>query len=64
MKPYSQRGMGIPHMIAKYRISRNMRVVENAFGNLSSRFSLVQLVVQPNRVKDIEFACVGQHVEG
>ena len=63
MKSYSPRGKGKPFQTADYRISRGRRVVENAFGILSSRFRVLSdtILVHLKRVKDTVLACVVLH---
>ena len=63
MKPYPLKGKGKAYQIANYRISRGRRVVENAFGILSSRFRVLSsiILVHPERVKIIVLACVVLH---
>ena len=63
MKPYPLKGKGKTYQIAKYRISRGRRVVENAFGILSQRFRVLSNTIQvhPDRVRVIVLACVVLH---
>ena len=58
MKTFSKVGMTRPEMIANYRTSR--RMVENAFGILSSLFIVFHeaILVHGKGVKDIVLACV------
>ena len=52
MKPYPQRLLDKPKRIFNYRLSRARRVVENAFGILTSRFRvfLTTIRLQPEKV--------------
>ena len=63
-KPYFKKGMRRADMIVNYRISRGRRVVENAFGVLSSRFRVFHdvIMVLLDKVKDIVLACLVLHI--
>lgn len=63
MKPYSGQNLTREEMIANYRISRARRVVENAFGILAQRWSVLLSTMQqlPVTVQTIVEACVCLH---
>ena len=63
VKPYSRRHLTKKERIAKHRISRGRRVVENAFEILVSRLRVLLLTMEqrPNVVGDIVFTCVVLH---
>ena len=54
-KPYSRRNLSLEEKIANYRISRERRVVENAFGILALRWQCLLSMMQqkPNVVQVI-----------
>ena len=61
MKPYAQRGLTTEKRVFNYRLSRARRVVENAFGILSTRFRVFRapLAVFPVTAEKIVMAsCV------
>ena len=63
MKPYGRRMLTREEKIAKYRISKGMRVVENAFGILVSRFRVMRTTTElpPTTVREVVFTCVVLH---
>lgn len=63
LKPYSMRNLDEKQRIFNYRLSRARRVVENAFGIMSSRFRilLTNIIRSPDRVVQICFAIVALH---
>ena len=67
VKPYSRRQLTMEERIAKYRISRDRTVVENALGILVSRFRVLLGTMEERSkvVRDTVFMCFGivQHGE-
>ena len=63
MKPYSRRDLDSEERIFNYRLSRDRRVVENAFGILANRFQVLLITMQhhPSTVKVIVKACTVLH---
>ena len=60
MKPYSRHGMDLKERVFNYRISRERRVVENAFGILTSHFRIFQRPMQQETpvVTRVVMACL------
>ena len=63
MKPFSRRGMDLNHRVFNYRLSRGRRVVENAFGILTSCFRIFQRPMQqePPVVARVVMSCLMLH---
>ena len=63
MKPYSRRGMDLNQWVFNYRLSRGRRVVEYAFGILTSRLQVFQRLMQqePLVVARVVMACLVLH---
>ena len=63
MKPYSRRGMDLNQRVFNYRLSWCRRVVENAFGMLTSHFRIFQRLIQqePPMVARLVMACLVLH---
>ena len=63
MKHYSRRGMDLKERVFNYRISRGRRMVENAFGILTSCFRIFQRPMQqePSVVTRVVMACLVLH---
>ena len=63
MKPYAQRNLTKAQDIYNYRVSRARRVVENAFGIMSSRFRVLLSTINvcPTKASTIVLACCYLH---
>jgi len=63
VKPYSARNLNLQQRIFNYRLSRARRVVENAFGILSSRFRIFgkAIPLAPEKVQTIVIAACCLH---
>lgn len=63
MKPYPQRALDASKRVYNYRISRARRVVENAFGILSSRFRVFgkPLSIRPSKADSVVLAACALH---
>ena len=63
MKPFGSKNLSHSHKIYNYRLSRARRVVENAFGILSSRFRVFgkAIPLSPEKVQDIVMAACCLH---
>ena len=63
MKPYLKCSMGLNQRVFNYRLSRERRVVENAFGILTSHFLIFQRPMQqePSMVARVVMACLVLH---
>ena len=64
MKPYPFRSQSPAQSIFSYRLSRARRVIENAFGIMSSRFRVLKtpIAVCPEKVEKIVLACAVLHI--
>lgn len=63
MKPYSQKNMTASQIRFNYMLSRNRRVVENAFGILANRFQVLFSPIsrEPNEAIKVALACICLH---
>jgi len=64
IKPYTlEAPKGSPKRVFNYRLSREHRIVENAFGLLASIFRILRkpLIIKPSTAEDITLACVYFH---
>lgn len=63
MKPYSNRNLSESQTRFNYMLSRNRRVVENAFGILANRFQVLFAPIfrEPNEAIKIALACICLH---
>ena len=63
MKPYPHRNLTKEQELYNYWLSRSRRVVENAFGILSSRFRVLLSAINlcPNKVSKIVLTCCYLH---
>ena len=63
MKPYPSKHLDPDKRIFDYRLSRERRIVENVFGILASRFSVLKRTIQlePEKVGNIVLACCALH---
>lgn len=63
MKPYNRSDLTDEKRVFNYRLSRARRIVENAFGILTSRFKIFQKNIKfaPNKARKIVMACCHLH---
>lgn len=63
MKPFSRKNLNEEQAIFKYRLSRALRMVENAFGILASRFRILlrEINLSPEKATLIVQACTHLH---
>ena len=63
MKPFPNRGQSKEQKIFSYRLSRGRRLIENAFGILSSKFRVFHTTIglSPEKVEKIVLACCALH---
>lgn len=63
MKPYSSANLTKEQRIFNYRLSRARRVVENAFGMLSTRFGVFQkaMLLEPKKTTTVTLTCCYLH---
>lgn len=51
IKPFSAKSLSGIERVFNYRISRTRRIIENAFGIMSSRFCVLRQPIQLNHIK-------------
>ena len=63
MKPFPHRGLTKEERIFNYSLSRDRRIVENAFGIILNQFQclLTTMSLQPKRVESVTLACCSLH---
>lgn len=63
MKPFANRGQTHKELMFSFRLSRARRVVENAFGILSSKFHIFKTAInlEPDKVQIITLASLAMH---
>ena len=63
MKPYPMTNLSMKQRIFNYRLSRSRRIVENAFGILSTRFRILrrEIEMEPQNASVVVLACVALH---
>ena len=63
IKPYSNKTLDMRQIIANYHICRAIRIIENSFGILASRFRIFRrpIIAQVETVESITKACVALH---